>query len=136
MRDRRSLLTAGLLASLFVVGCAPTPPPVVPVSGKLVFTDGRPLAQATIQLIPEPGTGASAQSTTGDDGTFEVETCVQGREIHDGAIPGKYKVVVIPYPHGAKIDAKYGSLVSTPLQVEVPATGVTNLKLVVQRARK
>ena len=125
-----------LAISLPLTGCAPSASPVAPVTGKLVFTDGRPLAQAVVQLIPEAGAGMSAQATTADDGRFEVETCFNGREVHEGALPGKYKVVVIPYPHGAKIDASYGSPVSTPLQVEVPSQGVTDLKLVVKRLKK
>jgi hypothetical protein len=107
------------------------------VTGKVVLSNGKPLSQAAVQFIPESGTGtASAQATTDENGAFTAETCFDARNIQDGALPGKYKVVVIPYPHGARIDAKYGSPVNTPLQVDVPEGGVKDLKLVVKNAAK
>jgi hypothetical protein len=136
MRHRAVVILAGAILTL--TGCAATPPhpPTVPVRGKVVFKNGKPLPQATVQFVPVSGAdGYAAQGTTDDAGVFACATAFSNRDIEEGVVAGKYKVVVIPYPHRAKIDVKYASPVNTPLQVEVPPEGVADLKLVVEAKR-
>jgi hypothetical protein len=133
---RTGFVGFGLLAfvALAFSGCSASVPPTTPVTGKVVFKNGKPLPQATVQFVPAAGTdGHGAQGTTDATGSFALTTNFGAHSIQDGAVVGKYKVVVIPYPHGAKIDVKYASPVYTPLQVDVPEGGVSDLKLVVDK---
>lgn len=124
-----------LVTASALVGCASNHPPTAPVAGKVVFKNGKPLPKATVQFVPPAGVDAhAAQGTTDDDGRFHLETHF-ARDVQDGAVAGKYKVVVIPYPHSVKIDVKYGSPVATPLQVDVPESGLADLKLIVETGR-
>lgn len=137
MRTRPGILAFGLMATaLALPGCAANNPPTAHVTGKVIFKNGKPLPKATVQFVPPTGVvGHAAQGTTDDTGSFSLETVFNARDIHEGAVAGKYKVVVIPYPHTAKIDVKYASPVATPLQVEVPESGLAEVKLVVEAGR-
>jgi hypothetical protein len=131
MRYQDVLMLAA--ATLTLAGCTGGHPPTVPVSGKVLFKNGKPLPQATVQFVPPSGTeGFAAQGTTDNSGSFTLETTFSSRDIQDGAVAGQYTVVVIPYPHGAKLDVKYMSPVNTPLQVAVPPEGAADLKLIVE----
>jgi hypothetical protein len=129
-----------LIVAAALAGCVDKPPETKPVEGRVVFRNGKPLANATVQFIPVSGAAGPspiAHATTREDGAFRLQTYHNASQTtQDGAVPGKYKVVVTPYPHGARIDTKFGSPVDTPLQVEVPEAGVANLKLIVEAGRK
>jgi hypothetical protein len=55
-----------------------------------VNLDGKPLAGALVEFLPQGGKGQPAQGVTGSDGSFELGTLSAG----DGAWPGEYKVTV------------------------------------------
>ncbi len=57
-----------------------------------VKLDGQPLANATVHFIAQDSGGKDALGTTDADGMFRLSTFKPG----DGALPGKYKVVVRP----------------------------------------
>jgi hypothetical protein len=61
----------------------------VPVRGT-VKLDDKPLAGATVLFIAQDAGGRDAAGTTDADGVFRLTTFRDG----DGALPGKYKVVV------------------------------------------
>jgi hypothetical protein len=83
----RSLLIAILL---FVnAGCGKSGP--VPVKGT-VKLDGQPLAHASVMFISQDEGGKDATGTTDANGVFHLSTFKPG----DGALKGKYKVVVQP----------------------------------------
>jgi hypothetical protein len=87
----------GLTVCALFVGCATVDPrPIVPVSGSIVFVDGRPLPAGT-RLMFNPGDGAteSAIAVTRPDGTFEVVRVSGGK----GMPVGKY-VVLLRAPEG------------------------------------
>ncbi len=109
--------------------CSADLPKTVPVQGKVVLKKGQPLANATIQFIPVTEAGSFiANGTTDENGAFQLQTYVGPKRVKlDGAVPGKYKVVVTPYPHGKRISPNYASPVDTPLTVEVLESGNTNL---------
>jgi hypothetical protein len=72
-----------------VAGCGRSGP--VPVRGK-VMLDGKPLAGASVQFIPQQPGGRDATGSTDANGVFRLSTLHR----NDGAFPGKYKVVVQP----------------------------------------
>jgi hypothetical protein len=79
-------MTASLLA-----GCAKPkpPPPPVPISGKVVFANGKPVAGLVIFLHPlEPQNASTSPNGALDkDGKYSLS-----------AIPGRYKVTLLPIP--------------------------------------
>jgi len=80
-----------LLASCMVVvlaGCGGQR--TSPVNG-VVLLDGKPLAGASIQFVPQ-GTGRDATGQTDASGEFSMSTF----NPKDGVMPGEYKVVISP----------------------------------------
>lgn len=71
------------------LGCQPSGPTIVPVSGK-VLLDGKPLTQGNVLTHPSGGRGANG--VIQPDGTFRLKT--GNRE---GAMIGTHKVGVIAY---------------------------------------
>jgi hypothetical protein len=82
---------AGLLALLIVAGGCDRGGGTIPVQGA-VKLDGRPLANASVGFIAQNKGGRDAFGFTNVDGVFQLSTS----KINDGALPGKYKVVVQP----------------------------------------
>ena len=138
-------VVASILA-FAVVGCGGSR--TSPVSG-VVLLDGKPLAGASVQFIPQ-GTGRDATGETDSSGQFAMSTF----QARDGVIPGTYKVVIAPptgvadtaqyasaedamsaAPKAAKKAAgpafpeKYSRADQTPLTQEVPAKGQLKLEL-------
>jgi hypothetical protein len=120
-------LTVLLCTWPLLAGCgAPTGAPaearalVVPVSGKVLSADGKPVANAWVVFNPREIPGHEANAPTGADGSFRLSTF--GKE--DGAIPGRYVVTVEPhpYPKGRKpsIPGKYSTGKGSPLAVVIP----------------
>lgn len=122
-------LTAATAAALSA--CSPSLPKTVPVQGKVTLNKGEPLAKVTIQFIPVSESDSFiANATTDENGMFQLQTYFGSKQVKlDGAIPGEYRVVVTPYPRGQRIAKNYGSSATTPLHVEIPESGVTNLTL-------
>ena len=146
----RSLGGALGLALLIGAGCGGNSP--VPVRGTVTL-DGNPVAGAVVLFIPEGAGGRQASGQTGPDGNFQLTTSAQ----NDGALRGKYKVVV-QYTEGATappasnakeamlgqekaqqakkappkyvIPDRYSDPGKTELRQEVPTGGPVNLALV------
>lgn len=95
------------------------PAAVVPVSGKLVQADGRPIANAWVVFHPKDPPGNEATATTDADGSFRL--CTFGKD--DGAIPGRYVVTIEPHPNakgkGPRIPSRYATTQSSPVAVEI-----------------
>jgi hypothetical protein len=89
------VLFAGSLALLLCIGCGPSGPELVPVTG-MVTLDGQPLGLKNISLYPETGTASGgAGGNSKADGTFELIASVGGAVVDmKGAQVGKYRVVV------------------------------------------
>ena len=90
---------AGLLIGLLIVsgmaGCGPRRPAATyPVSGKVVFADGAPLATGGTILLESIAAGGqpvyNARGAIAADGTFRLSTFDEG----DGAVAGKHRVLV------------------------------------------
>lgn len=80
---------------LLAVGCGPSGPELVPVSGR-VLLDGQPLPAKSVFFIPADGTGGlGAGANTKSDGSYELIAVYPGAVKDMPGIPaGKYKVVV------------------------------------------
>jgi hypothetical protein len=132
---------AALVVGLGVAGCGERTLPkesVYPAHGKVTL-NGKPVQLAQIELHPvTPGQGLVATGIISSGGTFALRTYSNTKE-PDGAVPGKYKVIILGYdgtvmgpaPKGVtptKIPAKYGEAGSSDQTVEVKA-GPNNLKI-------
>jgi hypothetical protein len=125
---------------LAAVGCG-SKSGAVPVSG-VVKLDGQPLTSAAVSFIAQEPGGRDAHGSTDATGAFRLTTFDPG----DGALPGKYKVVIQPAgegggatpfddpskpapraapkaPRGPKLPAKYTRVDQTVLTQDVPASG-------------
>jgi hypothetical protein len=76
---------------LCVIGAGCGGGELVPVQGT-VKLDGKPLAGVSVLFLAQGADGRNATGFTDTDGVFRLSTL--GRE--DGAMPGKYKVVIQP----------------------------------------
>jgi len=86
--------------ALAFAGCGGTR--TTPVEG-VVLLDGKPLAGASIQFVPQEK-GRQATAETNANGQFAMST----QEPRDGVMPGTYKVVISP-PNGPADTAQYAS---------------------------
>ena len=106
-----------LLLSIVLCGCGGNR--TSPVEG-VVLLDGKPVAGAMIQFVPQ-GKGHDATAETDKDGQFAMSTF----QPRDGVLPGSYKVVVSP-PLGAADTAAYTSAedaMSAAAKTKTPKTG-------------
>jgi hypothetical protein len=143
-----ALLFFGLVS---VAGCGKAPPPVpVPAKGKVVFADGKPVKGMVLSFHPDDEATKSGRMPSlllPDDGAFVVE-CLPGRyKVTLGAVPKAAGAATdgpgttpapIPSPSGLSLDpkslmfARHADVSKTPLSVEVPAGGASDLVLTVK----
>jgi hypothetical protein len=86
---RRACGAVLALAAGLAAGCGGTS--LAPVRG-VVKLDGSPLADASVEFIAQDQGGRDASGFTDANGVFTISTFKPG----DGAMPGKYKVVIQP----------------------------------------
>ena len=137
-----------LIATLIFAGCGG--PKMSSVQGQ-VLLDGKPLAQAAIQFVPQ-GSGRIATGQTDAGGRFVMSTL----EPRDGVLSGTYKVTISPprdevdktqygnsadamnapakappkkAASGPAFPAKYSNPGQTPLTQEVPVKGSLKFEL-------
>ena len=135
------------LLGFVIVGCGS--PSTSPVEG-VVTLDGKPLAGATVQFVPQ-GKGKDATGETDKNGQFAMSTL----KPRDGVRPGTYKVVISPLTgsadttkyataeeamagagkqpvaktSGSAFPQKYSRPDQTPLTQEVPVKGKVRFEL-------
>src|SRR5262245_39633386 len=85
----------GFVGVVLVAGCGDGGPSPVAVKGVLKL-DGKPVAGAVVGFHPEAAGGKPAFGTTDAEGAFRLTTERPG----DGALPGKYKIVIQPPAEG------------------------------------
>jgi hypothetical protein len=138
---RTAALALALGVAVFLPGCAPKPPALVPVEGT-VYLDGEPLPLAQIEFVPElKDFGAEYTSTavTDEKGHFVLQ-CSLGQP---GAAVATHRVVVTEHvpdeirtnqtkqaeylakQKNRPIPDQYGVLVKSPLRVEVKSGQAT-----------
>lgn len=108
---------------LGLLGCAEEQPKTYPVVVKVVYPDGKPVADAQVVAMSDGGKG-SARCSTGPDGTCRLTT----NKPEDGAVPGHHSVIVaqpalrgdpdVPYT-GPKIADKFASVQTSGLEIDV-----------------
>ncbi|MFO0954804.1 MAG: carboxypeptidase-like regulatory domain-containing protein [Isosphaeraceae bacterium] len=92
-RTRRAWAACLLVALTGCGGSGPYSGTLVPVKGRVVLADGRPLEGGSVQFIPRNG-GLPASGKIGPDGSFSLVT----RPDREGAAPGEYNVRIEPSP--------------------------------------
>jgi hypothetical protein len=105
-----------MLLLVLVSGCGERPS-MVPLRGT-VRLDGRPLPNATVSFIAQGASGRDAFGFTDANGVFQLSTLKSG----DGALPGKYKVVVQP------VDQTDADVVVAPPWAKTRSAATTNRK--------
>lgn len=98
--DMKTRLLALILTAI-LTGCGDEEPGLVDVSG-VVTWEGRPVASGNIIFVPESGAASDpdskgphvATSFLDADGSFQMTTF----KLHDGVIPGKYRVGIDTSP--------------------------------------
>ena len=116
-------------------GCGSDMPfDLAPVHGKVTYEDGGLIKADSVLVTFNPAgpvtgpvtpPGAKAQLNVAD-GTFAAVTT---RRTNDGIVPGRYKVVVVPFDKDAKgnpqpskaVAAKYQKESTTPIEVDINA---------------
>jgi hypothetical protein len=93
----RILAVSVTVTLLAAVGCSPRP---LPVEGRLLWDDGKPVSGASVRFVPASGT-IEAIGVTNKEGAFTLSSGGT-----TGAFPGEYKVVVFKGPGG--VDYKGG----------------------------
>ncbi len=81
-----------LAASILFFGCD-RGPRTYPVTGKVVFDDGRPLTSGGVVLsecLDTVGAGTNARGAIDEEGLFQLTTFKD----NDGALPGKHRFMV------------------------------------------
>jgi hypothetical protein len=112
-----------------------------PVHGRVVYEDGSPLTEGTVvgEMV-EGETRVMAQGSVKSDGTFSWGTQRPG----DGALPGKYRVVVLPRAVGEReasqgllpaVDPKFSNPRTSGIDFEVQA-GKNELNVTVTKLRQ
>ena len=123
--------------ALVIAGCSKARndgrPQPVPVSGKVVF-EGKPISGAVVAFAPQDHTYA-ATARTDAEGAFKLQTF----DVADGAVPGKFRVVVykvdvLELPGGSvrethHLPVPYRNVETTKLEVVVLAEGKNDVNL-------
>ncbi|MCI0682080.1 MAG: carboxypeptidase-like regulatory domain-containing protein [Gemmataceae bacterium] len=92
-------LTSGMavIGLLALVGCSGSAP--VDAKGVLMWEDGKPVAGASLRLVPKQSGMPEVVGTTGKDGDFTLST-LSGKA---GAPPGEYTVIVSQMAGGGEV---------------------------------
>ena len=126
---RRMASLGALMVLVLAAGCGG--PKLVPVKGRVVYADGKPVTAASVSFTPDAtpeGNGLLATGLLAEDGSFTLRTYSHG----DGAMVGSYRVTVSLGFGATRKLVKYTRLKDTPLKIDVPPEGRTDLVLTLQ----
>ncbi len=116
-----STAIVAVVGCLLVVGCKQSGPELVRVEGTVTM-DGKPLANASIEFAPAPGTNATTSyGVTDSNGHYVMEFS----DTRSGVMPGKYIVRIST----EQVDEETGSIKQ---KETVPAKYNVNSELVVE----
>jgi len=120
-----------ILALLACIGCGSSEKPkLVAVVGKVSF-ESKPLTAGNIYFHPSAENSYQKDKPSSVlqlDGGFTIKTFPFG----EGVPPGTYKVTLAPELANRVKKPEYANPEKTPWQVEVPDSGLTDLKLEVK----
>jgi len=141
---RAFLLVIALVGCLAASGCKKTPPPIVEAKGRITL-NGKPLARASVQFIPELkdfGAEFNSSALTDEKGEFTL-TCATNNQ--PGAVVATHRVLVTEYtPDNARgMDAQsqerqakhYASLTNRPIPEEYGNFTTTPLRVTVEQGK-
>ncbi|MGE3807640.1 MAG: hypothetical protein AB7K24_23505 [Gemmataceae bacterium] len=89
------LLVSALLLLLPACARKEPPPQTHTAKGKVLLSDGKPLARATVRFHSITDPNLIVTGITGADGTFILET-VHAKAKVPGAVEGEYRVSILP----------------------------------------
>ena len=122
----------GLFALLVAIsGCGNSDKPKLVVLSGTVTMDSKPLTAGSINFHPDSSNAYvkdKPSSLLQTDGSFIAKTFPFG----EGISPGKYKVTLAPELAARIKRPKYGKSDETPWSIDVPESGITDLKLEVK----
>ena len=107
---------------------------LAPVSGRVLYK-GQAVTAASIYFLPDAdrgNNGSMGSAILQEDGSFTVTTYPKG----DGVAPGSYKVTLDLGRRPEKELDKYRKVETTPLKVDVPEEGVTDLEWDLSKANE
>ena len=117
------------LLPLMLGGCGEQGPDLVPVKGRLLDNQGKPVFPGSIWFVvdgttssPTPA-GLDASGMLQEDGSFSIRTYPHGEE----AMVGRYRVTLSLGAGSSPKLAKYAGPRTSILVVDVPKEGVTDL---------
>lgn len=102
---------------VFVIGCGGDGPATYPVTGKITIK-GQPAKDIRLTFSPVDPKGEAATGVVAADGTYTLSTGIQGKP---GAMPGKYKVVIVADLSKVDMSAAYSGAKGPPKPPESPA---------------
>ena len=119
------------LLGLGTVGCGAEEkrPDTVPVTGQIVFQGGKPLSGGLVQFCALDKSQLTIMGEVQSDGNFALMTSA-GRGKARGAVPGDYKVIILPAS-----DKKTVEPVSLKDKITVRATGENRLSLTIPASK-
>jgi hypothetical protein len=106
-------------------GAGSSEPKLAPVQGKVLYKN-QAVTAAEVYFLPDArkgNNGTMASAIVQEDGSFTMTTYPKG----EGVSPGAYKVTLGLGRRNQKELAKYRRVETTPLEVEVPEEGLTDL---------
>ncbi|MCA9118800.1 MAG: hypothetical protein H6822_04985 [Planctomycetaceae bacterium] len=122
-------------AMVFQLGCsdaAPEPPETFEAKGTVLRTDGTPFSGGLIEFQATTGQPVTINSVINDDGSFALETMIEGHRI-SGALPGTYQAVIMP-ALGNQIEQQEQEVepIVYSKPIEVKASGVNEFVIEVE----
>jgi hypothetical protein len=130
----RALTFALLLLS--AVGCGSR---LYPVRGKVTYADGKPVTEGMVVFeSKDQANRITARGEIRADGSYELSTYQPG----DGALPGKYQVLVAPKSDPNAVDKpsrpppfdlRYAEFKTSGLEFEVTAAGPNDFPIKVDK---
>ena len=122
----------GLIAALLALaGCGDGRPKLVRAEGTLTHA-GRPVVGGSLTFHPVSGTlekGDRPSCQLRADSSFAAATYPYG----EGVVPGQYKVTLSPDLAGRVKRPECADPAKTPLELTVPESGVTDVKLALEK---
>jgi len=112
----------GLASQSGCGGSAAPLPETYPATGKVLQADGTAMTGGLVEFQSTAGPAATTNGEIQPDGTFTLFTMVEGERLA-GAIPGTYRVTIMPMMSDQAEEQHLVEPISPPQTYEVKADG-------------